>query len=400
MHANYNCHLDVNEMFQESSELFTLFERILNSPKEYDEEETKLLCVEYFQKSKVYLTIYLNKFIKSFSDAGREGQRRERITKELNLILFYIENVDLANQSSEISVLICCLMNNMVNTISLRTASLIGTLPNGDANLKKLTEFYKKGCKILSLGWWRHLNLLIKMAKIIFNLIQKTNMNDVNISDFIILLFSLIKDNKSAVKADKSLLAYWEYAQKVSNKKEDTPIIKNYGLGFKVHNDLGNSRHKNKVVIAFSASTNGWHWLNNLTQLTGYSYLYIVAAGYLCIEMDKAHTAKEFKVCGHSLGGGLAQFSVAANTEKHEGQSLEAICYNSAGLSEEMYNLLNANLVFPIVHVFTQKDLVHNLGFLLGKLYVLDFPCKSYLHICYNHDKRIFNDYLTSIQNS
>lgn len=391
MNADYKCNLDLDKIFKEGNELFSLFEKILNSSEINETEEIKYLCIRYFQNSKAFL----NEIIVSFVDSVITCHKRKNIIKELNLTLKHIEHIDLTDQSPEGSVLICCLMNNLVNSLFIQTVSAVNKSANITSDFKDLIAFYKKGCEILNLTWWSHLKLFKKTAEIILYLIQKVN---VDIIEIVSLVSSLIKNNTSEVKADKAFLAYWEYAKKVSNAKEHTSIIRNYGFGFKVYNDLGNTRHINKVVIAFSASTNAWHWLNNLSQLTGYSYLYIVAAGYLCIEMNNTLPLKEFKVCGHSLGGGLAQFSVAANVDIHKGRLLEGICYNSAGLSKEMYNLLNNNAVYPIKHVFTQKDLVHKLGFLIGEFYVLDFPCKSYWHICYNHNERIFDDYMTYIQ--
>lgn len=391
MNEDYKCNLNLDNILKEGDELFSSFEKILNLSEAIENEDIKHMCFSYFQNSNALL----KGFVVSLIASVKIHHKRENIIKELNLTLEHLEHVDLTDQSPEGSVLICCLMNNLVNSIFLQTFSIVNNSAIITSDFKDLIAFYKKGCEILNLSWWSHLKLLKKTAKIIFYLIQDANVDIIGIISFV---SSIIKNNNSSVKADKALLAYWEYAKKVSNAKEHTSVIKNYGFGFKVYNDLGNTRHKNKVVIAYSASTNAWHWLNNLSQLIGYSYLYIVAAGYLCTEINNHLPLKEFKVCGHSLGGGLAQFSVAANVKIHKGKSFEGICYNSAGLSKEMYNLLNNNAVYPIKHVFTQKDLVHKLGFLIGEFYVLDFPCKSYWHICYNHNERIFDDYMTYIQ--
>ena len=69
----------------------------------------------------------------------------------------------------------------------------------------------------------------------------------------------------------------------------------------------------------------------DIIQLSAPSVLYLKAAGFLKMMLDYIPD-KQFYVTGHSLGGGLTQFSVAANMDQH-GNRLQGYGYNPAGLS-------------------------------------------------------------------
>lgn len=68
----------------------------------------------------------------------------------------------------------------------------------------------------------------------------------------------------------------------------------------------------------------------DIIQLSKPSVLYLEAAGLLKLMLAE-HPTSDFYVTGHSLGGGLAQFSVAANLNIRD--NIQAYGYNPSGLS-------------------------------------------------------------------
>ena len=71
---------------------------------------------------------------------------------------------------------------------------------------------------------------------------------------------------------------------------------------------------------------------------------------------------------GHSLGGGLAQFATAAI----DNTSTRAVCYNSAGLSDQTLSTLNqrkALSTYKVIHMYVSPDLVFRFGNQLGSAY-------------------------------
>ncbi len=70
----------------------------------------------------------------------------------------------------------------------------------------------------------------------------------------------------------------------------------------------------------------------DVMQLSAPSILYLKAAGLLKLMLDHM-PSRRFFVTGHSLGGGLSQFSLTANVEKNRDR-LNGYGYNPAGLSQ------------------------------------------------------------------
>ena len=102
-------------------------------------------------------------------------------------------------------------------------------------------------------------------------------------------------------------------------------------------------------------------------QIFGPSLIYACAVGMVALVAQHMGQGNLF-VLGHSLGGGLTQFAVAANRSNH----IEGWGFNSAGLSETSVRaLLTADVAggmenVVLHHYVTGADPVSKLGGLVG----------------------------------
>lgn len=132
----------------------------------------------------------------------------------------------------------------------------------------------------------------------------------------------------------------------------------------------------NDIVVAFSGTdvSNIFMDYEDYIQIYSASQLYLEAAGLLKILLETFKT-QQFYVCGHSLGGGLAQFSVTANIEDCS-ERVKCYAYNPAGLSSNSIKHLENERLFvakDFVWVYvTCKDPVSVLGAKLG--HVIKLP--------------------------
>lgn len=88
----------------------------------------------------------------------------------------------------------------------------------------------------------------------------------------------------------------------------------------------------NNIVVSFSGTDSLDMVYADIEQLSAPSLLYLKAAGLLKIILD-SNPGKNIYVTGHSLGGGLTQFSLTANASGNISR-LAGFGYNPAGLSE------------------------------------------------------------------
>lgn len=116
------------------------------------------------------------------------------------------------------------------------------------------------------------------------------------------------------------------------------------------------------IVLAFSGTEffSAKNWITNISQYFGHvDPVYLQAVGLLySTRLGKSHRCifkdATIEVYGHSLGGGLMQFSVACNRDK----SVRGYGYNSAGI-----DLVNANYfvygdIPTIWHLYRRYDYV------------------------------------------
>lgn len=92
-------------------------------------------------------------------------------------------------------------------------------------------------------------------------------------------------------------------------------------------------KKENTIVVSYSGTDiqDADMVYADIIQLSAPSVLYLKAAGLLKLMLNYI-PGKQFYVTGHSLGGGLTQFSVTANMDRH-GSRLQGYGYNPAGLS-------------------------------------------------------------------
>lgn len=137
-----------------------------------------------------------------------------------------------------------------------------------------------------------------------------------------------------------------------------------YGLGLR--GAIASFEDDNRIYLAFSGSKNLTNWVTNIIQiLSSADSVYLAALG-IASELRANYPTRELVIVGHSLGGGLAQFSASLMLE----DNVTAIGFNSAGLSKGTIRILNPNKQKcnnAIIHIVSKYDFVWRLGSLLGK---------------------------------
>ena len=124
--------------------------------------------------------------------------------------------------------------------------------------------------------------------------------------------------------------------------------------------------HIDEVAIGFGGTNKSrlLTFLIDASQIANVSPGYVYALGL--VEHIKMNTCnKKIVVCGHSLGGGLAQFATAIQK-----QGVYAYCYNSAGLLDGSYKEVKDFRPFNnIFHYRLEWDYVSCFGKLIGYIY-------------------------------
>lgn len=134
----------------------------------------------------------------------------------------------------------------------------------------------------------------------------------------------------------------------------------------------------NGVIILGFRGTKPTNIKNDITDiwqlLIGPETSYLCALGLLLELRDKTQPKKHIRVYGHSLGGGLSQFAVAAATAKGH-CNIDAYGYNSAGLGRATMSILSG--IMPtgksrnIVHLCHKSDRISKIGYLLGYCFLI-----------------------------
>ena len=124
------------------------------------------------------------------------------------------------------------------------------------------------------------------------------------------------------------------------------------------------SYYSRSVMVCFRGTVNKRNWLTNITQFAICDdYVYHMALGIVLLVFEQ-YKNKQIEVYGHSLGGGLTQFSLyGADDPRILGRG-----YNSAGLS----NLTLSRMKDPqnnidMMHFHLRNDVVFNIGHHIGE---------------------------------
>lgn len=154
------------------------------------------------------------------------------------------------------------------------------------------------------------------------------------------------------------------------------------------------AKAENKIYIGFA----GTEVLNkiptlgaDIQQLVSPSLMYLRAVGIVRAFLNH-YPDRDILVAGHSLGGGLAQMAVLANSATLASRVYGA-AFNSAGLSSESLTMAGSlgrlqNASVKITHFRSPQDPVSELGALAGGVILLDgstFPyhCISNIKDCF-----------------
>ena len=149
-----------------------------------------------------------------------------------------------------------------------------------------------------------------------------------------------------------------------------------FDLPFGLNGYIGRWEKQNLIIIGFRGTekTNLWNILTDFSQYyVGISYVYLMALGLL-LELEEQNNNSRFLAIGHSLGGGLTQFTVAGSNKKN----VIGFGYNSAGLSKLAKNILKKRFSDNIFHLHLRKDQIFLIGHQLGNYFDQNYIESNY----------------------
>ncbi len=129
---------------------------------------------------------------------------------------------------------------------------------------------------------------------------------------------------------------------------------------------------KNDIIVVFKGTepTSTSDWYTDFAQyFKGEETKQYSFAVQLVSYLLHSYPSSNIILTGHSLGGGLAQYAAAYNSNNR----LYAICFNSAGLSDSSLERIgNSNLASAnsrIIHMRSTGDVVSEYGWHIGSMY-------------------------------
>jgi hypothetical protein len=157
-------------------------------------------------------------------------------------------------------------------------------------------------------------------------------------------------------------------------KNKQTLFDLNYGLRgalFMIDKDKTNKDLPDNAVYLMFSGTQSWH--NKKTDVS--QFLHSDAVYYAALSvMQEVNVERQnnnypvLVVGGHSLGGGLAQFSVGASKDK---RGLIGLGYNSAGLSNFFLSKVIGKKTRHFTHIFIENDPIHKWANQIGRCIIL-----------------------------
>lgn len=162
-------------------------------------------------------------------------------------------------------------------------------------------------------------------------------------------------------------LAYHDYDRGIQLTSVKLVLSNGYEINGRFHLPLSlkgyiaNADCTERTIVGFRGTDTWVNWITDITQyLVGSSLVYKMALGLL-LEIH-AQKGDRLLAIGHSLGGGLTQYSVAG---LNVGDVI-GMCYNSAGLSDIALNELAPHYHDNIWHLHLNYDQVYLIGNQLG----------------------------------
>lgn len=252
-----------------------------------------------------------------------------------------------------------------------------------------------KGAEQLGLRWSMY-------SRRIWQVIKNTlRMSAEDIADLLLKIYNKhshgnIVDRTGLSYSEKICVAFADYSYFKSSSYaecqyinfsllEDCPIPTydsraKFNFGYGLHGVIGKyslEGDEARLFIVFSGTEIGYKSArvvaNNihtdLVQILAMADSAYFAAVGIVRELQEKHSKKKIEVIGHSLGGGLAQFSVAALANEHP--YTLGICYNSAGLSKETSKLVKTLDSLIIKHVFLNNDPISKVGIQVGDVKII-----------------------------
>lgn len=259
-------------------------------------------------------------------------------------------------------------------------------LPTGKADDEAQKLLSKKGSELLP-GYISFLSSLVNVASVLLSGDITTFTSQTTVLNLVKEYRVNIPDNKQEAQimlecANNGYSGKQEYAEFKPLPKNTFPSklqplynentgFYNGGHGLKVWTAMKGD----DIVVAFSGTDpkNLYMDYEDFNQIFAGLVLYLEAAGFLHILIDWTEN-KNFFICGHSLGGGLAQFSTVANIDKFK-KKYKCYAFNSAGLSAMSLKFLKKERITKAMNnIFvyvTCKDMVSLSGAKLGNVVTL-----------------------------
>lgn len=259
-------------------------------------------------------------------------------------------------------------------------------LPTGKADAEAQKLLSKKGSELLP-GYISFLSSLVNIAGVLLGGDIKQFIGQTAVLNLVKQYRVNIPDNKQEAQimlecANNAYSGKKEYAgfrplpkntypTQLQPLYDETSGFYNGGHGLKVWTAMKGD----DIVVAFSGTDpkNLYMDYEDFNQIFAGSVLYLEAAGFLHILIDWTEN-KNFFICGHSLGGGLAQFSTVANIDRFK-KKYKCYAFNPAGLSINSLNFLKKERITKALNnIFvyvTCKDIVSLSGAKLGNVVTL-----------------------------
>lgn len=284
---------------------------------------------------------------------------------------------------------------NISNIIEWLYVTIISSI-----NKSNEAELFSLGCQVLKLNKISYCKFISKDIYRCKKALEPKSIFRTITEDILplIKLFKLrsVTPNIPNINEFKKYFIIADYAYKKFSIYKDKSLIQNQWYlpqkKYKINNDRFNfnnmvygivlDNHIDEIAIGF-CGTDICHRpltiLIDASQIANVSPGYVYAVG-LVTHIKNETPNKKIVVCGHSLGGGLAQFATATQEN-----NVSAYCYNSAGLLGESLKVINQFSPFSnIYHYRLEWDYVSCFGRLLNIVYT----AKSTRLMCFNHSRK------------